>query len=63
MAKPWEGEAPAEPIEWNMGQGTWDTGKIWITGRFALPDLQTPNKFGAKKFRHQPLAEASGMVC
>jgi len=22
---------------------------------------QTPNKFGAQKFRHQPLAKASGM--
>ena len=27
----------------------------------AAPSKLSPNKFGAQKFRHQPLAEASGM--
>jgi len=27
----------------------------------AVPSKFSPNKFGAQKFHHQPLAEASGM--
>jgi len=42
-----EGRAPARPQ--NFGTA------------LAVPSKLSPNKFGALKFRHQPLAEASGM--
>jgi len=57
-----EGSAPALPrnsfgLNLHFALST----LFWLTCSFAFPNSQTPNKFGAQKGHHQPLAKASGM--
>ena len=53
-----EGEAPAEPDEWDKGQGERDTEKDWAHREVRPPKM--PNEFGAHLLCHQPLTEVSG---
>jgi len=45
------GEVLAKPIEWNTGQGAWDTEKgLGSLGGSPSHNFQTPNEFGAQNF-------------